>query len=52
MATFTIDSENNITGYASGEAVPDNDSERFTTEGSGRAVKECLPHSNKERCGD
>src|ERR1700687_6140712 len=32
MATFTIDSENNITGYAPGEAVPDNDSERFTTE--------------------
>ena len=32
MATFTIDSENNITGYASGEAVPDNASERFTTE--------------------
>jgi hypothetical protein len=32
MATFTIDSENNITGYASGEAIPDNDSERFTTE--------------------
>src|ERR1700730_3737213 len=33
MATFTIDSDNNITGYASGEAIPDNDSERFTTEG-------------------
>src|SRR3982074_2704186 len=32
MATFTIDTENNITGYASGEAIPDNDSERFTTE--------------------
>ena len=32
MATFTIDGENNITGYAPGEAVPDNDSERFTTE--------------------
>src|SRR6267142_945165 len=32
MATFTIDSENNITGYAFGEAIPDNDSERFTTE--------------------
>lgn len=32
MATFTIDTENNITGYAPGEAVPDNDSERFTTE--------------------
>src|ERR1700688_2746770 len=32
MATFTIDSENNITGYAPGEAIPDNDSERFTTE--------------------
>src|SRR6202163_2070393 len=33
MATFTIDSENNITGYAPGEAVPDNDAEQFTTEG-------------------
>jgi len=32
MATFTIDNENNITGYAPGEAIPDNDSERFTTE--------------------
>src|ERR1700682_3688514 len=32
MATFTIDSENNITGYASGEAIPDNASERFTIE--------------------
>ena len=32
MATFTIDSDNNITGYAPGEAVPDNDSEQFTTE--------------------
>jgi hypothetical protein len=32
MATFTIDSENNITGYASGEAVPDGNTERFTTE--------------------
>src|ERR1700682_6250014 len=32
MATFTIDNDNNITGYASGEAIPDNDSERFTTE--------------------
>ena len=33
MATFTIDSDNNITGYASGEAVPDGNTERFTTEG-------------------
>ena len=32
MATFTIDSENNITGYAPGEAIADNDSQRFTTE--------------------
>ena len=32
MATFTIDSDNNITGYASGEAVPDGNTERFTTE--------------------
>ena len=32
MATFSIDSENNITGYAPGEAVPNNDSQRFTTE--------------------
>src|SRR6202023_1136078 len=32
MATFTIDNENNITGYAPGEAIPDNDSEQFTTE--------------------
>src|ERR1700704_5193868 len=32
MAAFTIDSDNNITGYASGEAIPDNDSQRFTTE--------------------
>jgi hypothetical protein len=32
MATFTIDSENNITGYASGEAVPDGNTEQFTTE--------------------
>jgi hypothetical protein len=32
MATFAIDSENNITGYASGEAVPDSNTERFTTE--------------------
>ena len=32
MATFTIDSDNNITGYAPGEAVPDNASEQFTTE--------------------
>ena len=32
MATFTIDSENNITGYAPGEAIPDGNTERFTTE--------------------
>jgi hypothetical protein len=32
MATFTIDSENNITGYAPGEAIPDGNAERFTTE--------------------
>src|SRR5689334_16832962 len=33
MATFTIDSENKITGYAPGEAVPEGNAERFTTEG-------------------
>jgi hypothetical protein len=33
MATFTIDSENKITWYAPGEAVPDGNAERFTTEG-------------------
>src|ERR1700730_8650660 len=33
MATFTIDSENNITGYAPGEAIPDGNTEQFTTEG-------------------
>ena len=33
MATFAIDSENNITGYSPGEAVPDGNMERFTTEG-------------------
>jgi uncharacterized protein DUF3489 len=33
MATFTIDSENHITGYVLGEAVPDGNAERFTTEG-------------------
>jgi len=32
MSTFTIDSENNITGYASGEAIPDGNTERFTNE--------------------
>src|SRR3977135_397375 len=32
MATFTIDIENNITGYAPGEAVPDGNTQRFTTE--------------------
>jgi len=33
MATFTIDSENKITGYTAGEAVPEGNAERFTTEG-------------------
>ena len=33
MATFTIDSENKITSYAPGEAVPDGNAERFTNEG-------------------
>ena len=32
MATFTIDSENNITGYGPSEAIPDGNTERFTTE--------------------
>src|ERR1700730_12740936 len=32
MATFTIDSENNITGYAPGETILDGNTERFTTE--------------------
>lgn len=32
MATFTIDSENNITGYRPGEAIPDGNTERFTNE--------------------
>jgi hypothetical protein len=32
MASFTIDSENNIIGYASGEAIPENASERFAAE--------------------
>jgi hypothetical protein len=32
MATFTIDSDNNITGYSPGEAIPDGNKERFTTE--------------------
>jgi hypothetical protein len=31
MATFTIDSENNITAYGPGEAIPDGNTERFTT---------------------
>jgi len=33
MATFTIDSENKIAGYTPGEAVPESNAERFTTEG-------------------
>ena len=33
MATFTIDSDNSITGYASGEAIPEGKLERFTTAG-------------------
>jgi len=33
MLIFTIDRENNITGYAPGEAIPTGNSERFTTEG-------------------
>jgi hypothetical protein len=33
MATFIIDSDNNITGYASSEAVPEGNMERFTTAG-------------------
>ena len=33
MATFTIDSDNNITGYGPGEAIPAGNTERFTTEG-------------------
>jgi len=33
MATFTIDRENKITGYTAGEAVPEGNAERFTTEG-------------------
>jgi hypothetical protein len=32
MATFTIDSDNDITGYAPGETVPDGSTELFTTE--------------------
>jgi hypothetical protein len=32
MATFTIDRDNNIAGYAPGEAVPDGSTELFTTE--------------------
>jgi hypothetical protein len=32
MATFTIDSDNNITVYGPGEAIPDGNTERFTTE--------------------
>ena len=33
MATFTIDSESKITGYTAGEAAPEGNAERFTTEG-------------------
>ena len=32
MATFMIDSDNNITGYGPGETIPDGNTERFTTE--------------------
>ena len=32
MATFTIDTENNITAYRTGEAIPDGGAERFTSE--------------------
>jgi len=32
MATFTIDRDNDITGYAPGETVPDGSTELFTTE--------------------
>ncbi len=32
MATFTIDTENNITAYRTGEAIPDGSAERFTSE--------------------
>ena len=32
MATFTIDIENNITAYRTGDAIPDGSAERFTSE--------------------
>ena len=32
MATLTIDTENNITAYRTGEAIPDGSAERFTSE--------------------
>jgi hypothetical protein len=32
MATFTIDTENNITAYRTGDAIPDGSAERFTSE--------------------
>src|SRR5258708_37202641 len=32
MATFTIDTENNITAYRTGVAIPDGSAERFTSE--------------------
>ena len=43
MATFTIDSDNNITGYAPGETVPDRNTERFTTEGELATLAEQWP---------
>ena len=43
MATFTIDSENNITGYAPGEAISTGNSERFTTAGELAALAEQWP---------
>jgi len=43
MATFTIDSENNITGYAPGAAIPAGRSERFTTAGELAALTEQWP---------
>jgi len=32
MVTFTIDSDNHITAYGSGDAVPDSSTQRFTSE--------------------
>ena len=40
MTTFTIDSENNITGYPLGEEVPAGNNERFTTQGELAALAE------------